>query len=188
MKTRIALLILSIVLCGAGTSMSHEPSYIRLSFDPGSKNLRITVAHEAGDSPGHFVHRISVVVDHEEVDSMSFEGQDGDVSYIDYLVEKNDPRHILVIAYCNVYGSIKEELDIGDSFGRFTSDEYQRGYAGPGFRTRPPRKDTSPRDIRAPSTMGSHDLDPGFGDERGLYDAQPMEPGFEFDMNEDYYE
>ena len=184
-KIKMILWTLLIAIWGAGNSLSHEPSYISLSFDPGAENLRIMVLHKVGENLGHFVRRIDVIINHEEVESMIFDGQRGaDSVYVDYAVEESDVRHILVVAYCNIYGTIRGQLNVEENLGRYTSDNYQNGEME--FEMELPPYYTAPQDIRAPSDMGTHDMEPGFGGEKGLYDAEPDLQ--QFDMGDDFYE
>lgn len=93
---------------------AHPPDEVELSFDIETSTLKVSVSHMVAKITKHYVDKIVVELNDEEIISQKFSiqgsGARQEASYIIPGVRSGDK--ISVTAYCNISGKISKVLSI----------------------------------------------------------------------------
>jgi len=114
MKYRIAA---SILLCNMLLVMpvfAHPPKGIELVFESNTKVLRVNISHFVDDPAKHYIEKVVVELNGEEIITQTFKMQtDKQTQEIMYVVVgAQEGDKIAVTAYCNISGKKKETMDV----------------------------------------------------------------------------
>ena len=109
---RVIVMLALSALIPAGSAFSHPPSGIELEFDITEHELEIIAYHTVKDSLKHYVNRIVVKLNGEEVIEQKFWSQaDSQVQRAEYvIIDARLGDEIEVIAGCNISGRKKGSL------------------------------------------------------------------------------
>ena len=114
MKYRIAVSILLFSMLLAMPVFAHPPEGIDLVFDPNKKVLRVNIPHVVDDPSKHYIEKVVVELNEEEIITQTFKMQkDKKTQEIMYVViDAQAGDKIAVTAYCNISGKKKGTLDV----------------------------------------------------------------------------
>lgn len=109
----IVMLTLSAVI-QSGSAWGHPPGEIELEFDLDQGRLEIAAFHTVRDSSEHFIDRIVVQLNGEEIVEQKFRSQtDSKVQIVEYrIIDAKPGDQIEVTARCNISGRKKDSLVI----------------------------------------------------------------------------
>jgi len=98
----------------AGSAWAHAPKDVKIEFDPDSKMLTVTAAHDSKDATKHFVSAIEVDLNGEKIIEQKFKAQiGGDAQKARYWInDANVGDTLVVTATCNIAGKKKATLVI----------------------------------------------------------------------------
>ncbi len=95
-------------------ALGHPPTEVELEFDEETMSLRVSVSHMVGKITKHYVNKIVVELNGEEIITQQFNTQSSEakqeVSYIIPGAQVGDT--FSVTAYCNISGKKEKTLQI----------------------------------------------------------------------------
>jgi desulfoferrodoxin (superoxide reductase-like protein) len=107
-------MFLVLFLFVAMTAYAHPPSDIQITFDPATKVLQAVLTHEVNDAAKHFLKKIDVGLNGQEIISHQISRQDNNqtqtVSYLIPDAQAGDT--ISVEGYCNLNGDWEKEITV----------------------------------------------------------------------------
>jgi hypothetical protein len=114
MFKKAALLLICMVLCGAGFAYAHPPQDIIISFDPATKILKAVIVHNVSNPESHYIIKVDIGLNAKEIIEHSLSRQDNFASQtVQYLIPdaKNGDR-LSVEGYCSISGKLKKEITV----------------------------------------------------------------------------
>lgn len=106
-----AVLFIAIALASA---YAHPPSDIKLNFDTQTKALQVVVTHNTSNPLSHYVKRLGIFLNGDEVIEQNISRQDNNVtqtlSYI--LPDAKSGDFIFVEAVCSKSGKLERRMEI----------------------------------------------------------------------------
>jgi len=112
----LVLTILLVILAFPVCLFAHSPDSITLSHekDEDREFLKITVSHDVRNVERHYVESITITVNDEELEELTFSYQETDEFHsIEYEVSGLNPGDVVKIeASCSRIGSASEEFTI----------------------------------------------------------------------------
>jgi desulfoferrodoxin (superoxide reductase-like protein) len=112
---RFALVSLALcVVLVAGSVWAHPPKDVKIEFDPTSKMLMVTAAHDTKDPTKHFIGTVEVDLNGEKIIEQKFKSQiSADAQQAHYWINDAEVGDTLVVtATCNIAGKKKVTLEI----------------------------------------------------------------------------
>ncbi len=105
-------LITAFALAGLTGASAHPASEVRLEFDPVSRILKITAAHETKKPAEHYIQAISVRLNGKEIIKQEFASQeDGAAQTVSYkIIDLKPGDTVEATTVCNVFGKKKETI------------------------------------------------------------------------------
>jgi desulfoferrodoxin (superoxide reductase-like protein) len=91
---------------------AHPASAVRLEFDPVSRVLTVTVAHDTKKPAEHYIQSVSVRLNGKEIVRQEFASQEnGSFQTVSYkIIDAKPGDAIEVTTICNVFGKKKESI------------------------------------------------------------------------------
>jgi desulfoferrodoxin (superoxide reductase-like protein) len=106
-------IVLATVLCLLPL-LAHAPKSVELEFDPQSGILNVLVTHRVSDASKHYIYKITVELNGEEMVEQKFSSQtntdEQDVLYSIHDAKEGDK--IKVTAFCNISGKRSGEITV----------------------------------------------------------------------------
>lgn len=113
MKHFLPILILTIIFFTSSLP-AHPPKDVTLNFNTEDHVLTVAVAHSVNNRAKHFIYRIVVELNGQEIIQQNFKSQTSDegqeVQYV--IVDAKEGDEIAVTAFCNISGKKKKSLGI----------------------------------------------------------------------------
>ncbi len=115
--------ILIYIVALAQVAYAHPPSFIKTHYDPSGRKLSVEVRHMVGRSWDHYISKIELLRNGNELASTEFGEQKTDYTQTArFTLPELDPTDIITVtAYCNISGELTETVDIAE--GPDASDE-----------------------------------------------------------------
>ncbi len=93
---------------------AHPPAKIVVEYDSATRMLTATISHPVADPKTHFIRKVDIAINGEEILEHRISRQDNDttqsVSYLIPDAKKGDT--ISVEAYCNIGGKLTKEIKV----------------------------------------------------------------------------
>ncbi len=93
---------------------AHPPKGIELAFESETKVFRMNIAHVVDDPSRHYIEKVVVELNGEEIITQTFKTQTDkktqEIMYV--IVDAQEGDKIAVTAYCNISGKKTETLDV----------------------------------------------------------------------------
>lgn len=117
MSRAIVIFLVGLIFLTVSPALSHPPGDIELEFDITEHELEIIVFHSVKDSSKHYVDRIVVKLNDEEVIEQKFRSQaDSQVQRVEYLIiDARLGDKIEVVAGCNISGRKKAAIEVEEA-------------------------------------------------------------------------
>ncbi len=114
MKYRIAASILLFSILLLTPVFAHPPKSIELVFESTTKVLRVNISHVVNDPSRHYIEKVVVELNGEEIITQTFKTQtDKQKQEIMYVIgDAQEGDKISVTAYCSISGKKTETLDV----------------------------------------------------------------------------
>ncbi|MGD2250901.1 MAG: hypothetical protein PVF58_21080 [Candidatus Methanofastidiosia archaeon] len=93
---------------------AHAPSEMTLEYDLDSQVLTVTIVHNVSDPASHYIFNIEIQVNTTETYEYTNQPTESEFSYT-YNVPASQGDTIMVIAECNLGGSMTQSLVVGPS-------------------------------------------------------------------------
>ncbi|PKP23142.1 MAG: hypothetical protein CVU05_00645 [Bacteroidetes bacterium HGW-Bacteroidetes-21] len=105
-------LIFLFVLIVSFPAFAHPPKKITLNADPNTKTLKINVVHPVKDTEAHFISKIQILLNGQEVETLNYTKQTSAAAEIVVytLDEMKEGDKIEVVANCNKAGQKKASV------------------------------------------------------------------------------
>ncbi len=112
MKYWMMSMIVSLIFTGVG--FAHPPTGVEMEFNNETKVLTVFVTHPVNKVDKHFIDKIVVELNDEEIVTQTFRKQkDGEAQEAMYIiVDAKIGDTIAVAGYCNVSGKKKVSLTV----------------------------------------------------------------------------
>lgn len=114
MNARLIFGVIMVAVLASGFAAAHPPSRVDLEFDSTNRILTVTVKHPTRDAAEHYINKLVVALNDEEIIEQEISLQPNDesvrVSYI--LPDAGMGDTIVVTAHCNVFGKKKATYEI----------------------------------------------------------------------------
>ena len=108
------ILILAVLLFPLST-FAHGPSKVALSYDTGGQTLAVTIKHNVSNPGSHFIDRVIVSKNGEEVLTQTYTSQPDVLPFTyTYEVPAAAGDTFAVKAECNKFGSRKAKLTVAE--------------------------------------------------------------------------
>ena len=110
------IILLSIICTLAWTQLvfAHPPTKIETAFDNNAKVLYVTITHPVDDPVGHFIKKVTIMLNGKETIKHKISRQDNAliqaVSYMIPDVQSGD--EISITAVCSIDGTLTEKIQI----------------------------------------------------------------------------
>ena len=106
-----AVLFLTVMALNA---YAHPPSDIQITFNSQTKILQAVMRHNVKDSTKHFIEKVDVGLNGEEIISHMISRQDNNQEQtIEYLIPDAKAGDILSVeGYCNLGGKLEKEVQV----------------------------------------------------------------------------
>ena len=111
---KIILITICFILL-AQISYAHPPEAMDTTYYPHTERIESTITHPVDDPESHFIQKIRILLNDEEILEDTFIRQDNKDSHtVSYAinVEVRSGDKITVEAYCNKDGMAKQEIEI----------------------------------------------------------------------------
>jgi len=133
-KKSIPYWFLLFFLIGISTTIisvkANFPSNISLDYNVGTKQLDVTITHNNGGTPGHYIEEVTIRVNGSIVNTSLYVSQPSvTFTYNYYNIIANSGATIQVTVVCTISGPTNRDLVVGD--GTTTNGEPSiPGYLG----------------------------------------------------------
>ncbi len=113
MKKIIVLLVLLLAVA-VTSAYAHTPSDMKISFDPGTKVLKLVIMHDTPDPVLHYIKRVNVELNGKEVINEEFSRQENNKSQtVSYTIPNAKPGDIITVyVRCSIFGRLKRTIKI----------------------------------------------------------------------------
>lgn len=109
-KTFFLLFIM--ILAILPSAYPHSPSDIAITVSAQSVNIK--VSHSVSDPAAHYIKKIVIKVNNEDIFTDEFTSQPGDYQLLERAIPGLKKGDVLVItAYCSRYGELTKEFKVG---------------------------------------------------------------------------
>jgi len=106
-------LILTIIACFTATASAHPPSNIKLTYDPETEILHVSLIHRSSDPRSHRIRKIILYQNDEETDHFFYPKQtNGAGLEEDLYIEVESGDVVRIKAICSEAGSGEAEITI----------------------------------------------------------------------------
>jgi hypothetical protein len=114
MKKKIGLLMLCYTVFIFSVAYAHPPSDIIISYDAKTKILQAVIKHNVNNPESHFIKKVDVGSNGEEIIEHKISRQDNFASQtVSYLIpDAKVGDTISVEGYCSISGKFKKEIVI----------------------------------------------------------------------------
>ena len=114
MKKKILFLLLFICLVSTGIVYAHPPKDIEVSYEPVTKILTAIVIHDTSNPLGHYIKKVDVGLNDQEIIQQMISKQDNfssqKVSY--YIPDVKSGDRLSVEGYCSISGKLEKQITI----------------------------------------------------------------------------
>jgi desulfoferrodoxin (superoxide reductase-like protein) len=110
---KTALLLCGILALNA-TAFAHPPSAIKIQFDDKTKILTAVVEHRVSNPKTHFIYKVDIGLNGEEIQMLPFEKQETSASQtIKFAIPQAKKGDTLSVeGYCNLSGKLEKEITV----------------------------------------------------------------------------
>ena len=117
-KKSILYWFLMILLLGISAAIinvkANFPSSISLDYNSGTKQLDVTITHNNGGTPGHYIEEVTIRVNGSIVNTSLYVSQPSvTFTYNYYNITANDGATIQVTVVCTISGPTNREIVVG---------------------------------------------------------------------------
>jgi hypothetical protein len=101
------------------SAYAHPPQDIIIRFDAETKFLQAIIVHNVSNPENHYIKRVDVGLNGEEIIDQKISRQDNnETQIVTYLIpDAKEGDKISVEAYCSISGSLKKEIEVGKQLG-----------------------------------------------------------------------
>lgn len=95
-------------------AFAHPPQDIKVNFDKNSKMLRAVITHNVSNPKAHFIKKVDVSINGEEIIEHKISEQDNNTTQVvSYLIPDVKPGDkISVEAYCSISGKLEKQIKV----------------------------------------------------------------------------
>lgn len=106
--------ILLVVLVLPAIMQAHPPKDIAAEFDNETKELTVTISHYVDDPVRHYIDKIVVELNDEEIITQKLKAQvtKGEQKALYMVTDATEGDRISVTAYCSIAGKKKVTIDV----------------------------------------------------------------------------
>ncbi len=114
MKLFTTIYFVLILLVSVNYVFAHPPKGIELDYNAQDHLLNVKVSHLVKSPAKHYIDKITVELNGEEIISQKFSMQSSEkLQEVIYLIiDAKEGDEITVTAYCNISGKKKETIDV----------------------------------------------------------------------------
>lgn len=114
MKTTLSALILASLLLTGTQAFAHPPAAITIRFDSKTQTLTAVIIHPVSNPKSHFINKVDIGVNGQEVKSLSLEFQENrrEQNIVAVLTEVKPGDSVSVEGYCNLSGKLEKEIKV----------------------------------------------------------------------------
>ena len=143
----ICLVLLGLLVIPPCAS-AHPPSDVQLAFDPGSRNLSVTITHMVADPTTHYVKRVLITGGNSVISNNTYTSQPSPSTFTySYPIPEGVAGEIQVEADCSLFGSTTRSIQVPGDSSAPTAD------AAPPSTVTPPKPPAVPGKNGPPSTI-----------------------------------
>jgi len=109
---RVTVFLLLFSAAAVFNAYAHPPSEIKITFDPATKILQAVIMHDVKDPAKHFIKKVDVGLNGQEIISHTLSRQDNNENQtVSYLVPDAKAGDALSVeGYCSISGKLEKEL------------------------------------------------------------------------------
>ena len=109
---RVTVFLLLFFAAAVFNAYAHPPSEIKITFDPETKILQAVIMHDVKDPVKHFIKKVNVGLNGQEIISHTLSRQDNNENQtVSYLVPDAKAGDALSVGgYCSISGKLEKEL------------------------------------------------------------------------------
>ncbi len=93
---------------------AHPPSEVRLAFDGQSQSLKVTVTHVVSNPSAHYIYKIIIMKNGEQVLAKEYKSQPSSTFTYDYPINASPGDVLKADAYCVIAGSRSAEITVAN--------------------------------------------------------------------------
>ncbi len=115
LSAAIFLVLIVVLAMLALPCSAHPPSKVSISYDGENQTLKVTVTHQVSSPASHYVFKIAVDKNGEEILEEEYTSQPSSSTFsYDYPLNASSGDAIKATAYCVIAGSRSAEITVGD--------------------------------------------------------------------------
>ena len=113
---KIFLAVLFSAFLIASTSMAHPPNEIIAEFDLTNRVLSVKIAHNVGGDTSHYIEKLTVNYNGEEVIVQQTSRQLSDIqTFLYFMPEVKAGDEIEILAVCSIFGQRNFKFTVEDN-------------------------------------------------------------------------
>ena len=114
MRKVILLLLLSVFIVTCNSAYAHPPSDIKVEHNSNARMLTVIITHPVSNSEKHFINKIDIWLNGEEVIEHKISKQDNNkYQFAGYMIPDAKPGDTITVeAYCNISGKLKKDIKV----------------------------------------------------------------------------
>ncbi|MHB8155085.1 MAG: hypothetical protein ACYDFR_03420 [Candidatus Omnitrophota bacterium] len=96
----------------SAAAYAHPPSDIKITFDPKTKMLTAVIIHDVSNPSKHYIKKVDVALNGEEIIQQSISRQDNfDSQTVSYLIPDAKVGDVFSVeGYCSISGKLEKQL------------------------------------------------------------------------------
>jgi len=112
---KIFLVLLINVFFIVQPGYAHPPSKIDAAYSPETKILSVVVTHPVNDRRKHFIKRVDVSLNGEQIEKKEFKTQtDNATQMVSFTIAGARSDDVITVeAQCNISGKLTETIEVG---------------------------------------------------------------------------
>jgi hypothetical protein len=114
MKKKIPFILLFFCLLAISIAYAHPPQGIEISYDPATKMLSAVIMHNTSNSLGHFIKKVDIGLNGQEIIELTFSKQDSlnSQKVSCFIAEAKSGDRLSVEGYCSISGKLEKEITV----------------------------------------------------------------------------
>ena len=114
MKPLTTIYFVVMLLVSVNYVFAHPPKDMELNYSTQDHLLKVKVLHFVKSPAKHYIDKITIALNGEEIISQKFkmQGSDGEQEVVYTIVDAKEGDKISVTAFCNISGKRQKTLDV----------------------------------------------------------------------------
>jgi len=111
---KITVLLMLLLAVAVTCAYAHSPSDMKITFDPGTKVLKMVIMHDVPDTVKHYIKRVNVELNSKEIINDVLSRQENNTSQtVSYTIPNAKPGDIITVyVRCSIIGRLKRKIKI----------------------------------------------------------------------------